>query len=557
MSNRLHGDVVWVTATVMLASWLYTSAAARAAEWQWSVPVESVVSDETKDHPRAFLYVPPNVERVRAVVVAQHNMLEEGMLEHPALRRALAETGMAAVWVTPAFDGHFRFDRGAGEHFESMMAALARASGYGELAFAPVIPVGHSAMASYPYHFAAWKPQRTAAAISVKGTWPDFRNEQSPPWKDEDLAGVPLLFVNGEYEDAHGRAGKAAAFRTRVRQSPLTMWVDAGGGHFDYHHRMMEAIALYLRKLAAYRLPDHAPLDGPVTLKPIDPTTSGWVYDRWRRTEPPKAPPAPVGEYAGDADETFWAFDEELATAIEAYNAGALGKKVGVVGYVQDGAVVPQNPKLHAQVPLKFLPEPDGITFKLSATWLDAVPDGRPVGWTGLPAGSPVGHPSGGGPIVIDRICGPVVKLAPDTFAIRFYRMGMDNPKRSNDVWLMASHPGDAEYRRVVQQAQMRFPLRNERGAEQSIAFREIPDQKAGVKELKLGATSSAGVPVYYYVREGPAEVSDDGTLTFTPVPPRAKFPVKVTVVAWQWGRSTEPLLKTAEPVERTFAITK
>src|SRR5207249_2180064 len=37
---------------------------------------------------------------------------------------------------------------------------------------------------------------------------------------------------------------------------------------------------------------------------------------------------------------------------------------------------------------------------------------------------------------------------------------------------------------------------------------------------------------------------------------PGAKFPVKVTVVAWQWGRSTDPKIKTAERVERSFFLT-
>jgi hypothetical protein len=41
------------------------------------------------------------------------------------------------------------------------------------------------------------------------------------------------------------------------------------------------------------------------------------------------------------------------------------------------------------------------------------------------------------------------------------------------------------------------------------------------------------------------------------PIPPRAKFPVKVTVIAWHYGRSIERLLQTAEPVERSFVIEK
>lgn len=518
-----------------------------AAEWQWSVPVESVVSEETKDHPRAFLYIPPNVGRVRAVIVGQHNMIEEGILEHPALRRALAETGMAAVWVTPAFDGTFETAKDAGGHFEKMMAALAAESGYAELAWAPAVPIGHSAMAGYPYNFAAWNPQRCAAAISIKGTVPEVVG----------MDGVPLLYINGEYEDAQGRAGRAAAYRAQQKNCPLTMWVDAGGGHFDFHDRVVEAIGFYLRKLAQYRLPKDAPPTGPAVLREIDATKTGWVYDRWHKDEKPRAAPAPVTSYAGDFKQTFWAFDEETAKAVEAYNAAALGKKVPVVGYVQNGEVVAQNPKLHGQVPLQFLPVDDGLTFKLTAKFIDTVPEGRPVSWTGLAKDAPVGHPSGGGPVRIERICGPMVQLAPDTFAIRFDRMGTNNWKRSSDLWFMATQPGDGEYRRVVQQAQMGFPLRNTAGAEQTITFPEVPNQKAGAKTLRLTATSSAKAPVHFYVREGPAEVADDGTLTFTPLPPRAKFPVRVTVVAWQWGRSIEPLLQSAVPVERAFFLTK
>jgi hypothetical protein len=40
-------------------------------------------------------------------------------------------------------------------------------------------------------------------------------------------------------------------------------------------------------------------------------------------------------------------------------------------------------------------------------------------------------------------------------------------------------------------------------------------------------------------------------------LPPRAKLPVAVTVVAWQYGRCAEPRLKSAEPVERTFALSR
>src|SRR5205823_15050173 len=91
-------------------------------------------------------------------------------------------------------------------------------------------------------------------------------------------------------------------------------------------------------------------------------------------------------------------------------------------------------------------------------------------------------------------------------------------------------------------------------GEDQHISFPAISDQKAGKSSIKLNARSYAKVPVYYYVREGPAEI-DGSTLKFTKIPPRSRIPIKVTVVAWQWGRSIEPKLKTAGQVEQTFLI--
>ena len=73
---------------------------------------------------------------------------------------------------------------------------------------------------------------------------------------------------------------------------------------------------------------------------------------------------------------------------------------------------------------------------------------------------------------------------------------------------------------------------------------------------LTLMAKSDAGLPVKYFVVVGPTIVKD-GSLVFTQIPPRTKFPVTVTVAAWQWGRGTEPKVKTAEIVKQSFQIIK
>ena len=61
---------------------------------------------------------------------------------------------------------------------------------------------------------------------------------------------------------------------------------------------------------------------------------------------------------------------------------------------------------------------------------------------------------------------------------------------------------------------------------------------------------------MHYYVREGPAEVDGD-KLVFLPMPPHAKLPLRVTVVAWQYGRGGPDPVQTAAPVERSFHIVK
>lgn len=525
-----------------------------ASQYQWSVPVDAVLSTETSGSPRAWLWIPPTCKQVRAVILGQHNLLEETIFDNPVFRQAAAENDMAIVWVSPAIDGIFRPDQGAGQVFEATLQALAQESGYSELAWAPIIPIGHSAMAGYPYQFAAWNPERTLVAISIKGTWPDARGADDFNFDNSRLNGVPLLFITGEYEDADGRAGKAASFRQRYPLSPLTMVADPGAGHFDFHDRLARYMGLYLHKVARYRLPEKSPLAGPVPLKPIDPAKNGWLYDRFRRDAMPKAAPAPLNQYTGPKDESFWAFDGELARATDVYTLQYRLKKPQLLGYVENGELQPQNPQKHEQVVLKFAPQPDGQTFKISGSFIDTVPEGRPTDWTGLPTGSPIKHSPNGVPIDVEVTTGPLKKVADDTFAIQFGRIGFDNGKRSGAIWFQATHDGDDEYKRAAQQAALNIPIRNTAGTPQNLTFDSIPNQPVGVTSLPLRAVSSAGVPVSYYVQEGPADV-EGTTLKFSPLPPRAKTPLKVTVVAYQWGRATEPKLQSATPIARTFYL--
>lgn len=524
--------------------------------WQWSVPITGGV-DKTGPS-RAFLWIPQSCRRVRGVVISQNNMEEEMILENPKFRKAMANLGFAEVWVAPAFNWQFRFDQGAGDVFNSFMNDLAAESGYSELKFAPVVPMGHSAQASWPYYFAAWAPGRTLAALSVSGQWPYFRDKIFAPdiWGDKTVDGIPCLETMGEYEAADTWSREGLFERQSHPRLALSMAAGPAQSHFIAADAKIDYLILYIRKAAQYRIPKRWTGASAPALIPIDPTKTGWLADKWRKDQPPTAPAAPVGKYKGDPAQAFWYFDGEMAKATERYEAVDRGLKTDLVGFVQDGRMVPQRNE-HLQVDLAFEPGPDGVTFHLGTAFYDTVPGGspRPQQWTGLTPGSPIGHATGGGPISIDRIAGPFEKIGPDTFRVKLQKETIGTEKRYELVFA-ATHLGDSRYRPAVQQAHMFIPARNTQGAEQHIDFPAIPDQKAGVRSLKLKATSDARVPVSYYVQSGPAIVKDN-TLTFTQIPPRAKFPVRVTVVAWQYGRSAAPQLQTAEPVARTFSITR
>jgi hypothetical protein len=169
--------------------------------------------------------------------------------------------------------------------------------------------------------------------------------------------------------------------------------------------------------------------------------------------------------------------------------------------------------------------------------------------------GSPIGHAKNGGPITIDWVAGPFKKTGDNTFALQL-GPGLEAQPKNYVFTFIARHNGDAQYKPIVQQAQMTIPAMLTEGKEQHISFPAINNQKEGTKTRQLNAVSDAGVPVYYYIEEGPAEIQGN-KIVFTKIPPRAKYPVKITVVAWQYGRSVAPKLQTAAPVTQSFYIVK
>lgn len=509
--------------------------------WQWSVSVDSVISIETSDHPQAYLWIPEDCKQVRAILFAQHNMVEEGMLEHPHFRKTMSELGIAEVWVTPGINMPFDFTKDAGEDFTYMMKQLADVSGYKELEHAPVIPLGHSAYATFPWNFAAWNPGRTLAIISMKGDAPQTHltgyGGKNIEWGDRNIDDVPSLFIMGEYEWWEDRITPAFNYISNHPNSVISLFCDAGHGHFDYNDELITYVCMFIKKAVQKRLPKSMSIHKPNILVNIKPEL-GWRMDRWRKDSLPTAAAAPNALYKGYKKFSSWVFDKEMAGATEKYYAAARGKQQQFIGVKQNGEILPPG-NSHAGVNLRFVPIEDGVSFTLNTFIADT---------SRVKPASSFAKTS----LLVDRICGPVKKITDTTFQISFNRLGFNNPRRSFDIWLLAHNKGDEKYKSSVQQMNMKIPAQNTEGAEQVIQFDSISNQRAGVRSIKLNAVSSSGLPVSFYVKQGPAYVAGD-ILYFTKLPPLTKFPVKVEVIAWQYGINGK--VQSAKPVEQVFYV--
>ncbi|MGM8362199.1 hypothetical protein ACSV4D_09815 [Flavobacterium sp. ARAG 55.4] len=514
-----------------------------AQVWQWSIPVKGMISDETKQHPQAYLWIPENCKQVKGIVFGQHNMIEEEMLEHAYFRKVMAELGFAEVWVTPVVSWMYNTTRGEDKIITEMFQELANVSGYQEVANAPIVPIGHSAMASFPWNFAAFNPNRTLALVSIHGDAPQTNltgnGKPNPDWGNHNIDGIPSLFIMGEYEWWEKRIQPAYNYIQKHPKSVITLFADAGHGHFDYSDAMVKYVANYIREAAKRRLTAKNLYTEVPKLKSVKPE-SGWLMDKWRQDSIPQSKAASFAHFKGDRKTASWVFDKNMAKNTEQFYAKSRGKKMQYIGLIQDGEIV-QPDKSHANYALKFKPLQDGISFTLKAFFSDSLRL-KPVSDFAKT------------PLSIDRICGPVKKINDSTFQIRFDKLGFNNSKRSSDIWLLAHNDGDAIYKSAVQQLHLRFPIKNQDDTPQQIDFASINDVAIGIKKIALKAKSSTGTKVSYYVKEGPAYI-DDNILHFTKIPPRTHFPIKVTVVAWQYGIAGQ--LQSADPVERSFWIRK
>ncbi|GGH08554.1 hypothetical protein FAZ19_02615 [Sphingobacterium alkalisoli] len=521
----------------------FTTHAQETVVWQWSVALKGYVSDETQSNPTAFLWIPEDCNQIRAIVFSQQNMCEETLFEHVNFRKTMSELGFAIVWVSPGIDYQWNTATGCQDVFDNMLEDLADVSGYTEIKHAPIVPLGHSAMATFPWNFAAWNSERTLAVVSYKGDAPrtnltGYGRENLEWGRTRNIDGIPGLMIEGEYEWWEARVNPALAFRMVYPESCISFLYDRGQGHFDVSDKVVDYISLFLRKAAKYRLPENQPLDKPVELTKINPK-DGWLAERWTSNFKNRAKATPFSLYQGNEHDAFWYFDQEVAEATENYYKEFPDKEMRYITFSLNGRLVRFEASSHAQYTANVELQ-ENLTFNIAAMLTDSSRT------------QPMINSSLKEKIWISKISGPVKQLNDATFVLDFYRMGVNNPRRTGDIWLLAHSEEDSRFKSVVQQINIKVPYPLDKGERQYILFPGLSDVRHGTEQVELNATSDKGLDVSYYVKEGPAKI-EGNKLVFTKLPPRAKFPVKVTVVAWQYGLKDS--MQSVSPAERSFYI--
>lgn len=512
------------------------------AEYQWSVPIEG------KDpHARAFLWIPPNCTKLRGVIFASQVILEKSFCDNALIREACQKENLGIIILFRSPITYFKYKEGADQVLQKVCADLADLSGYDEIATAPLITIGHSGGAIGAWNIAYWNPKRVIAILTLHAA-----AMVNPPEADAkaSVGGIPVMAVSGEYEswgnpqepiDKHWRwlRGDLLDIRAKYNNAQVCEVVQPGAGHFNFDQHLAKLTAMFIQKAAHYRIATDS--TGHTYLLNL-PEHTGWLTDI-NLLSASKYAPAPFLNYKGDPSLAFWHMDEDLAKAVHGFPKLYGGQKDQRVSFVQDNKTLPAS----WITDLSFHPNNDGNSVTLRGAYLTETPAG--VAGSGKPLKHAhqklqfflIGGWGGGGKQINDSV-----------FQIHYDHFGIS--RYTNNLQVMLYSLGNQDFKYAEQAGQVKFPETNTVGRPQTIHFSAFNQITKHQHHIPLVASSDAGLPISFFIRSGPAEIRGN-ELVLTTIPPRSKYPLKITVVAYQWGRNQEPLIQSAKPVEQDIYI--
>ena len=180
----------------------------------------------------AYLWIPPDTPKIRAVMIGMHNGLPINLLQSPPVRATCRKHGIAQILLTPwAKDigsvllKDLTFDVTDPERtavYDRYLQQLAELSGHPELITAPIVPLGHSAFCGFSFEAAMRKPEQCLGAIPIKAGLPDAYTFFGPggkamhPSADYCLRNVPILFVTSSSQETVSWSPYPQAYGTNL-----------------------------------------------------------------------------------------------------------------------------------------------------------------------------------------------------------------------------------------------------------------------------------------------------------------------------------------------------
>lgn len=507
-------------------------------------------ADSTKTNAKLYLWIPEKCIKLKGLLIMCNNVPEHMLVGHRFIRKVCAENDLGIIWSTPSFM-NFRKSKTkddkminmALEHkttvefLQKMLQGLAKTSGYAEVATVPWLPMGESGHLLMVDALLEFCPERCIAGVYIK-------NNHLPPTN----RATPTLVVYGtaqewsqdksdirtKWNDVGDAYAKILQERKQHPTWPLSYVIDGSSGHFDCSEKITKYLASYIELVVQSRLP----VDDSNTLKPIN-LAKGYLANMPIKGQNKNLTTALI---ASDEQKTYpWFFDKKNAREAQKFANINWEAATQLPAFKIDSTTI---------APFKFngisLIEPllvtdDGIRFGIQPVLLNHIPANFSTG-AGEKLAKVKKQPE------LEWVCGQYKPVGKNYFQISLDRM---YPNTTSYIGVRSD--GNKDVRAVFQPGGLRLP-KNTDGKNQIISFEMIKEIRVGVKSVQLVANSNSGLPVSFYVVSGPAIIKNN-KLVFTKIPPRTKFPIEITVAAWQWGRHKEPKIKTAEVVLQKLNI--
>jgi hypothetical protein len=507
-------------------------------EYQFMTTLTIKDANESSKLITSYLWIPPSCKKVRGIVILSQNVLEQWLAEHVAFRAACVKSNLAILWSCTSFfvDGKKSYAERNVANLQQMLTDLANISGYAEVSRVPWLPIGHSGTNNMVRQLMNMKPGHILAAITMKGG-PGFG----------DNSAIPVMCSAGEYmewnqskEDLIHPIKSVPNYisvlkERKEKEDPLSYFFDPNTGHFDCSETLTQCVADFVVAASKARLSEK----NDTLLNPID-LNSGWIAG----LPLPGAEhivPKPFKDAVGEERNCPWYFNKAAAVTAEHMASINWNRKTQIAGFAfPDGK--PAGFTKGIVWPIPFNTEDDGVTFTLNTTLLKAIPD------TFMFGGTKIGHGKMSPKVIL--LCGNAKHVSGNTF-----RITPERSYKNSATYFLVKQEGDEKYHGSVEPGQLVIQS-NDTGESQQLSFDSIPPIKLSNKNIFLHAVSSSGMPVSFFVKSGPVTIHGN-QLSVNKIPPRTKFPIIVTIIAYQWGSSKSPAIKTAKQVERSFQITR